>query len=330
MSTRTVLTVTLLASALLAPAAHAAWAPEKPVEFVVASGAGGGTDTFARTVQAVIVKYKLMTAPIVVVNKGGGSGSEGFVYGTGNPADPYRLTFGTNNEYLLPLVAKMGYAADSLVPVASMALDDFLIWVNAESSYKDAKSFIDAAKKPEGLKMGGSQSKDTDQTLVSMISAATGANFTYIPFKSGGEAAVQLAGAHVDANVNNPSENIGQWKANMVRPLCVFSSERMAQGPKVTKDMSWSDIPPCKDSGVPIPVYQMPRTVWLPVGVSAEAIAFYTDILKKVSETPEWKTYIERSSQTDRFLTGDPLRAYIKQDAERATEVFKREKWMVQ
>jgi tripartite-type tricarboxylate transporter receptor subunit TctC len=74
----------------------------------------------------------------------------------------------------------------------------------------------------------------------------------------------------------------------------------------------------------------MPRTVWLPVGVSAEAIAFYTDILKKVSETPEWKTYIERSSQTDRFLTGDPLRAYIKQDAERATEVFKREKWMVQ
>lgn len=327
---KTTLITTLLASALYATAACAAWVPEKPVEFVVASGAGGGTDTFARTIQSIIVKYKLMAAPIVVVNKGGGAGSEGFVYGSSNANDPHRVTFGTNNEYLLPLVAKMGYTADSLIPVAGMALDEFLLWVNNESPYKDAKSFIAAAKKPEGLKMGGSQSKDTDQTLVSMISAATGANFTYIPFKSGGEAAVQLAGGHVDSNINNPSENIGQWKANMVRPLCVFSTERMAPGPKVTKDMAWADIPLCKDEGVPISVYQMPRTVWLPAGVSTDAVVFYTALLKKVSETPEWKTYIDRSSQSDRFMTGDALRAYIKQDSEKATEVFKREKWIVQ
>jgi len=327
---RITLITTLLASALYATAASAAWVPEKPVEFVVASGAGGGTDTFARTIQSIIVKYKLMAAPVVVVNKGGGAGSEGFVYGSSSANDPYKVTFGTNNEYLLPLVAKMGYSSDSLIPVAGMALDEFLLWVNAESPYKDARSFIAAAKKPEGLKMGGSQSKDTDQTLVSMISAATGANFTYIPFKSGGEAAVQLAGAHIDANVNNPSENIGQWKANMVRPLCVFSTERMAPGPKVTKDMAWADIPLCKDEGVSISVYQMPRTVWLPAKVSPDAVAFYTTLLKKVSEMPEWKTYIERSSQSDRFMTGDALNAYIKQDAERASEVFKREKWIVQ
>ena len=146
----------------------------------------------------------------------------------------------------------MGYAADSLQPIAAMALDEFLVWVNDKAPYKDAKSFIEAAKKGDGLKMGGSQSKDVDQTLTSMISAATGAKFTYIPFKSGGEAAVQLAGGHIDSNVNNPSENIGQWKASMVRPLCIFSTERMAAGPKVTKDMGWSDIPTCKESGIPI------------------------------------------------------------------------------
>ncbi len=329
MSTSKLMT-TLLATALYATAASAAWVPEKPVEFVVASGAGGGTDIFARTVQSIVLKYKLMSAPIVVLNKGGGAGSEGFVYGSATPDDAYKLTFGTNNEYLLPLVAKMGYTADSLIPIAGMALDEFLIWVNANSPYQDAKSFIEAAKKGDGLKMGGSQSKDTDQTLASMISAATGAKFTYIPFKSGGEAAVQLAGGHIDANVNNPNENLGQWKAGMVRPLCVFSTERMAAGPKVTKDMAWSDIPLCKDSGVPIPSYQMPRTVWLPAKAPAEAVAFYTQMLKKVSETPEWKAYIDKTSQSDRFMSGDDVRAYAKQDAERATEVFKREKWMVQ
>ena len=328
--TRIKLTATLLASALYATAAVAAWVPEKPVEFIVASGAGGGTDIFARTIQSIILKYKLMNAPVVVLNKGGGAGSEGFVYGSATADDPYKVTFGTNNEYLLPLVAKMGYTADDLIPVAGMALDEFLLWVHADSPYKDTKSFIEAAKKGDGLKMGGSQSKDTDQTLVSMVSEATGAKFTYIPFKSGGEAAVQLAGAHIDANTNNPSENIGQWKAGMVRPLCVFSTERMAKGPKVTKDMAWSDIPLCKDSGVPIATYQMPRTVWLPAKVSADAVAFYTTMLKKVSETPEWKAYIDKTSQSDRFMTGDELRAYTKQDAEKATAVFKREKWIVQ
>ena len=114
------------------------------------------------------------------------------------------------------------------------------------------------------FKMGGSQSKDTDQTLTSMIQDATGAKFIYVPFKSGGEAAVQLAGGHIDSNVNNPNENIGQWKAGMVKPLCVFSPAAPAPRAKVFEDKGWSDIPTCKEAGLPIETFQMPRTVWLP------------------------------------------------------------------
>ncbi len=325
---KTRLIATVLASAFCAATANAAWAPDRPVEFVVTSGAGGGTDIFTRTVQSIIVKNKLMEAPIVVVNKGGGAGSEGYIYGASEQTNPHRVTFGTNNEYLLPLVAKMGYVAEGFAPIAAMALDEFLIWVNANAPYKDAKSFVEAARKGEGLRMGGSQSKDTDQTLVSIISEATGAKFTYIPFKSGGEAAVQLAGGHIHANVNNPNENIGQWKAGMVRPLCVFSVKRMAPGPKVTKDMSWSDIPTCKEAGVPVENYQMPRTIWLPAGVSPEVVSFYTGVMDKVRQTPDWKAYIEKTSQTETFLSNEELRKYITQDTARAYGVFKREGWL--
>jgi tripartite-type tricarboxylate transporter receptor subunit TctC len=325
---KTKLIATLLASALYAAGAGAAWTPDRPVEFIVTSGAGGGTDTFTRTIQSIITKNKLMSAPIVVVNKGGGAGSEGFVYGASEQDNPYRVTFGTNNEWLLPLVAKMGYTVEGFAPVAAMALDEFLVWVNVKSPIKDAKGFIDAAKKGEGLRAGGSQSKDTDQTLVSIISEATGAKFTYIPFKSGGEAGIQLAGGHIDFNVNNPNENIGQWKGNMVRPLCVFSLKRMGAGPKVTKDMAWSDIPTCKESGIPVDNYQMPRTIWVAAGVSPDVVAFYTDLMSKVRQAPEWKAYIERTSQSDTFLTGDALREYITKDTARAYGVFKRENWL--
>ena len=86
-----------------------AWEPTKPIEFVVTSGAGGGTDNFARIIQSIITKHKFTEQPIVVVNKGGGSGAEGYVYGKSAKGDPNRVIFGTNNAYLLPYVAKLGY-----------------------------------------------------------------------------------------------------------------------------------------------------------------------------------------------------------------------------
>lgn len=204
----------LLFAALTVSGSALAWQPERPVEFVVTSGAGGGTDTFARTVQSIIGKHKLMDKSIIVSNKGGGSGAEGYVYSASSQDDPYKLTFGTNNEYLLPEVGEMPYAADDLQPVAAMAMDEFLIWVNGDADYASAKDFIDAAKQNPGkMQFAGSQSKDTDQTLVSMIEEATGTDFRYVPFNGGSQALVQLAGGHVDANVNNPNENLGQWQA---------------------------------------------------------------------------------------------------------------------
>lgn len=159
---RTVLTAAAFV-AFTAMSALADWHPSKPVEFVVTSAAGGGTDNFARVVQSIATKYKLIEQPIVVTNKGGGSGAEGYVYTKGAGGDPHKLTFGTNNAYLLPYVAKLGYKLEDLTPVAALALDEFLIWVNAASEYKDAKSVIEAAKaKPETVRVAGSQSKDTD------------------------------------------------------------------------------------------------------------------------------------------------------------------------
>ena len=323
-----VVTTALLAA--LSVGAEAAWQPNRPIEFIVTSAPGGGTDNFTRVVQAIILKYKFVEQPIVVLNKGGGSGAEGFVYGKGQNADPHKVIFGTNNEYLLPYVAKLAYKPSDLVPVAAMAVDEFLLWVNAASPYKDAKSYIDAVKaKPETFKAGGSQSKDTDQTLVAMIESATGAKWIYVPFQGGNAAAVQLAGGHIDSNVNNPNENVGQWKAGTVRPLCVFSPVRLPAGPKVTADMAWSDIPTCKEAGIPIDQYQMPRTVWLPPNVPADAVAFYVDLMKKVSQTPEWAEWIQRNMQTPRFIAGKDFLDFISAEDAKTKKVFEAQGWMV-
>ena len=322
---------TAIVAALAATAAHAQWAPERPVEFVVASGPGGGTDNFARTIQAIITQHDLMDQSMVVLNKGAGSGAEAFLYAKQNEGDPHKLIFGTNNVYLLPHVAKVAYTVDDLTPIAALALDEFLIWVKADAPFDDVASFIDAAKaEPGAMPFGGSQSKDTDETLVALIEQTSGADFKYVPFNGGGEVGVQLAGGHVVANVNNPTENLGQWQADAIKPLCVFSPERMAESEPVGGGMGWHDIPTCVESGLAIESYQMPRTVWLPAGAPQEAIDFYTEVLRKVSETPEWQDYVKKTSQTGTFMTGADLSAFIDKSEVGALKVFEAEGWVVE
>jgi tripartite-type tricarboxylate transporter receptor subunit TctC len=320
-----------MAVVLGAGAASAAdWKPNKPVEFVGAAGPGGGTDIFARAVQAAIQNNHLIDQPILVSNKGGGSGAETFVYIKAAEGDATKLAFGTSNLYTLPMVAKVAFKHTDFMPVAAMVFDEFVLWNKGDSPYNDYKSFTQAAKEANGtFKMAGALSKDTDQTLTRLIEKDTGAKFIYVPFKSGGEASVQLTGGHVQSHVNNPSESVGHWKAGQLKALCVFSSERMAQGPKVTATQSWSDIPTCKEQGAGIESYQMPRTIALPPGSPPEAVTFWAGVMKKVTETPEWKDYLVKTAQTGRFMAGDDFKKFIDQDEKRTRELYKDEGWLV-
>lgn len=321
---------TATAALLLATPALAQWMPERPLEFIVASGAGGGTDNFARTIQAALIKQELIEQPMVVLNKGEGSGAEAFLYAMQNAGDPHKLIFGTNNVYLLPHVAKLAYSVEDLEPIAALALDEFLIWVKADSPYQTASDLIEAAKaEPGTIAFAGSQSKDTDETLVALIEQTTGADFKYIPFNGGGEVGVQLAGGHVAANVNNPNENLGQWQAGAIRPLCVFAPQRMAESDPIHDGMGWHDIPTCSEQGIGIESYQMPRTIWLPAGAPAEAKSYYAQVLETVANSQEWQDYIASTSQTATFMTGDELTSFIAANETNATAVFEAEGWTV-
>jgi len=318
----------LVSAAMLPVQALAAWAPTKPIEFIATAGPGGGTDNLARTVQSIVVKYKLTDQPVVVVNKAGGSGAEGYTYGKAMAGDPHKIIFGTSNTWQQPMVSKVAFKHTDLTPIAAMAQDEFLLWVKQDSPYQTVKDFIAAATAKE-FKMGGAQSKDTDEVLTRIIGKVSGAKFTYIPFKSGGEAAVQLAGGHIDAHVNNPSESVGQWKGSTQRPLCAFSPQRLTAGPKVTQTQSWNDIPTCIESGLDVAQFQQPRTVWLPGKVTPDQVAFYVDLMKKVQATPEWKDYIERTSQSDTFLAGEAFTEFMNEDIERVRKIATEEGWLV-
>src|SRR6476661_391698 len=300
-----------------APAFAAAWEPTKPVEFIVPAGTGGGADQMARLLQGVITKNNLMKQPMIVVNKSGGAGAEGFLAVKEAKGDPNKIIITLSNLFTTPLATGVPFNWKDLTPVAMLALDQFVLWVNAETPYKPAKDYLAAVKAggPNKFKMGGTGSKQEDQIITVAIEKATGVKFTYIPFKGGGDVAVQLVGKHVDSTVNNPIEAVAQWRAKQLRPLCVFDDKRMPYPAKITPTQSWQDIPTCKESGVPT-AYTMLRGIFMAPGVTKEQTQFYVDLMAKVRATPEWKDYMEKGAFNQTTMEGA---AYVKwlEDAEK-------------
>ena len=291
-----------------------AWEPSKPVEIVVAAGAGGASDQMARMMQAAIQKNSLMKQPVVVSLKGAASGAEALMYMKSDPADAHRALSAYSLIYMLPLSAKIPFNWRELTPVSVVALDQFVLWVNAKQPYESVKAFADAARSSATpFKMGGTGSRREDHVLTAFLEKKTGAKFAYLPYKSGGEAATQLVGDHIQANVNNPSENLEVWRAGQVRPLCVFDKERIAYKSAVTATQSWNDIPTCREQGVDVQ-YLMLRALFLPGKVGPETTAFYVDLFHKVTQTAEYKDYMEKQALKPIYLTGNDMLKFLQDD----------------
>ncbi|MBI5721575.1 MAG: tripartite tricarboxylate transporter substrate binding protein [Burkholderiales bacterium] len=293
-----------LAGLSLAGAALA-WEPSKPVEFVVPAGTGGGADQMARLIQGIVVKHKLMKESLVVVNKSGGAGAEGFLDVKGAKGEPHKIIITLSNLFTTPLATGVPFNWKDMTPVMMLALDQFVLWVNAESPYKSAGEYVAAVKAagPSKMKMAGTGSKQEDQILTVGLERATGTKFIYVPFKGGGDVAVQLVGKHVDSTVNNPIEAVAQWRAGALRPLCVFDDQRMPYKEKITTTMSWNDIPTCSEAGVKTD-YVMLRGIFMAPGVTPDQVAFYVDLLNKVRATPDWKEFMEKGAFNQSAMTG--------------------------
>ena len=289
-----------------------AWEPTKPVEFVVPAGTGGGADQMARLIQGIVVKHKLMKESMIVVNKSGGAGAEGFLDIKEAKGNPNKIIITLSNLFTTPMATGVPFNWKDMTPVTMMALDQFVLWVNAETPYKTPAEYIAAVKAagPSKFKMGGTGSKQEDQIITVGLEKATGTKFIYIPFKGGGEVAVQLVGKHIDSTVNNPIEAVSQWRAGALRPLCVFDSDRMPYKTKITATMSWGDIPTCKESGVPTD-YVMLRGIFMAPGVTADQTAFYVDLMKKVRDTADWKEFMEKGAFNTSALSGEAFTKWL-------------------
>jgi len=303
--------------ALLLPSAAAAWEPTKPIEFVIPAGTGGGADQMARLIAGIAEKHNLTPRPMVVVNKSGGAGAEGFLHVKGKKGDDHTLIITLSNLFTTPLATGTPFNWRDFTPVARLALDRFILWVNAETPYKSAKEYLSAVKGTPGMKMAGTGSKQEDQIITVLLEQSQGVKFTYVPFKGGGEVCVNLVGKHVDSTVNNPAECVSHWKAGRVRPLAVFDPERIP-------DADWKDISTLKQAVGADISYNMLRGIFGPPDMPKAAVDWYIGFLKKVSDTPEFKGYLSKGALKPAFATGDEYTKWVAENEKLHKELMEK------
>jgi putative tricarboxylic transport membrane protein len=292
------LSIAALAFAL--PAA-AQWKPTKPVDLIVHTGPGGGSDLLARAMVTMIEKEKLVPVRMNVINKPGGNGAVAAAALVEKKGDPNTIGLITSVWIAGPLTSSEAkVTVHDLKPIAQLMLEPAVFVVRADSPYKTLKDFIEAAKaKPGALKQSGGSVTSRDNIIRLTLQHATGAKWAYVSFQGGGERLAALLGGHVDIMVIEPQEAGEQVRAGKLRVLAQLQDKRLP---------GWSDVPTLKEAGYDVALTPQIRAVVAPPDQPADASAYWENTFDKLRRTESWKKYIHDNQLDESFADGATLK----------------------
>jgi putative tricarboxylic transport membrane protein len=290
--------------------------PSKQIETVVHTGPGGGSDLFARAIAELLQKEKLISQRMQVVNKPGGGPAVAMSYLAEKKGETHTIGFFTGIWVTNPLTTtEATVTVKDLTPVVRLALEPAVIAVKADSPYKNMKDFIEAAKKsPNQLRQSGGSITSRDNLMRMLIQKATGTQWTFISFPSGGERLSNLLGGHVQIMVIEPQEAGEQIRAGNLRVIASLTEKRLAALP---------NVPTIKEQGIDVSLIPQARGVIAPPAVPREVVQYWEGVFERFEKSATWKQYLEQNQFEDGYLKGPPLNKFFDDLTVQMREVLK-------
>jgi putative tricarboxylic transport membrane protein len=261
--------------------------PSKPIELVVHTSPGGGTDLFARFVADLLTREKLVNQPVNVLNRAGGGGAIAYTYIKSKRGEPHTImTVATLAMLTNSLRPELGLGLENYTPLAMVAQDPQAVMVPADSPHKTFKEFVEAARRePNSLVASVTSPGGSGRVLVWLIERETGARFKAVSFKSGGDAILQVMGGHTHFTTENVSEGYSAVEGKKLRVLAVSSAQRLPIVP---------DAPTLRELGYDIHI-GTGRGFAMPAAVPKEAAAHMEAILERIYKSAAWKEFSEKN-----------------------------------
>lgn len=305
-----ILALALHGAILFAPAAMAQWKPDRKVEFVIGTGAGGVLDLTARHIQRIWSNTGIVADPVVVVNKPGGGQSIALGYLNQQAGDGHYLAVVSGIIFSNYLTGKSPHAYTGFTPVAILFNEATVFAVNAGASMRTADDLMARLRKePYGPSFAvGSTLGSITHIAAALVGKAANADVRKIKavvFNSSGESVTAVMGGHVDVMVAAAQLAVQQAQSGKLRVIASASAQRL---PGIL-----SEVPTWKEMGVDAVVANW-RGVIGPRDMKPEQVAFWTRALERTVDSNEWKVEAARTFKEGLFLQGREAKAFLDAD----------------
>ena len=296
-----------LAASFGAAPALAQWKPERTVEIIVGSAAGGGNDKSARVIQKVWKDLGL--AETQIVNKVGGGGSVAYTYVSQKGGDGSSIALAQAGLNTNHIAGRSPLHYTDMTPLAFVGNEPVGLAVKADSPYKTLKDLVAQLKKdPQSLSLStGSTRGATNHFALALLAKEAGIDpnkLKIVVFGGGAEAVTNLLGGHIDAFAVAINNSIAHHKAGTLRILAISSEKRSDDLPNVST---------FREQG--FNVVMEGWTVFMgPKNMPPAQVAYYEQAFAKAVNNPQWKQYLDQNSWNWGYRNSKDTAAYLKQD----------------
>ncbi len=317
-----VVVLAIAASAMLVSSQStlaAAWEPTEQGECIAPANPGGGWDSICRYTSSVLQKTGLVKPNIYVTNMPGGSGAVAIANVVAKRAgDPNLIVAASSSLTFTIAMKRTPHTYKEVIPLAQIGVEMGGFFVNADSKYKNIDDLVKALKAdPKSVTFcGGSAPGSLDHIKAALFAKEIGiepTQITYVPFQGGGEALTAIMGGHTDVAALDISEAVGQLEAGKIRGLAVLSEKRSAK---------FKDIPSTFESGIKVDLPNW-RGLYMAPGAPAEAVAFWTEALRKMVQTPEYTAEREKLGWEPAYKFGDEFATFVNDEDARFQVLLK-------
>ena len=302
-----VLVATVAGAATDKVEAQAAWRPEKAVEIIVPTAAGGINDQITRLMQRVLQDEKLVPTPLVALNKAGGNQSLALVYLVLKAPDPHYLLYATATVFTNQLAGLTPLGYRDLTPLACLVVDYSVITVAADSPIKTLRDLVDRLKGDPGAVSFGMVSRGGPNHLaLSQAVRSAGIDprkLRTVVFKTNAESHLAVVGGHIQAVVSSVSAALPQVQAGHTRMLAIAAPQRMTG--------ALASLETMRELGIDATGISNWRAIFGAKGMTSAQAAFWDNALARMASSAEWSRELEGTNMAQLFLRGRDFAQYL-------------------
>lgn len=284
-----------------------AWRPDRPVEIILPTAAGGANDQVARLIQSTLQDNKLVTTPLVVMNKAGGNQTLASVYLRRFAKDPHYLLYSTSTVFTAEITGLARQHYGDLAPIALLLTEYSVISVHTDSPIKTLQDLLKQLKaNPQAITFGIVSRGGSNHVALSQVTKAAGIDprrLKLVVSNTNVESYLGVAGGHIQAVASSATAAHPFVQQGSVRILAIGAPQRQP---------GWlAEVPTIREEGIQAPLVTNWRGIFGAPGLSAAQIAFWDDTFTKMAGTDDWNKKAEQNGLTRHFLASRDFTRFL-------------------